>query len=100
MTCPISVEGDGSLMEALLLTSHFFNNIAAFVMKLSMCGWQIPEYFNILDFKRLQFDTGVPLCSYGRLQWNLQIKDTLGAQLLYSFRRLSFGGRCKPICNL
>jgi len=34
------------------------------------------------------------------VQWNLQIKDTLGAELLSSFRRLSFGGRFEPICNL
>ena len=34
------------------------------------------------------------------LQWNLRIKDTLGAELLSSFQRLSFGGRFKPICNL
>ena len=34
------------------------------------------------------------------LQWNLRIKDTLGAELLSSFRRLSFGGRFEPICNL
>ena len=26
-------------------------------------------------------------------------KDTLGAELLSSFRRLSFGGRFKPICT-
>jgi len=34
------------------------------------------------------------------IQWNLRIKDTLGADLLSSSRRLSFGGRFKPICNL
>ena len=34
------------------------------------------------------------------VQWNLRIKDTLGAELLSSFRRLSFGGRFEPICNL
>ena len=33
------------------------------------------------------------------LQWNLRIKDTLGAELLSSFRRLSSGGRFKSICN-
>ena len=27
------------------------------------------------------------------IQWNLRIKDTLGAELLSSFRRLSSGGR-------
>jgi len=35
-----------------------------------------------------------------KVQWNLRIKDTLGAELLSSFRRLSFGGRFEPICNL
>ena len=42
-------------------------------------------------------------CAVGPIrsvQWNLQIKDTLGAELLSSFWRLSFGGRFKPICNL
>ena len=34
------------------------------------------------------------------IQWNLRIKDTLGAELLSSFQRLSFGGRSEPICNL
>jgi len=34
------------------------------------------------------------------LQWNLRIKDTLGAELLSFFRRLSSGGRFKPICIL
>jgi len=34
------------------------------------------------------------------LQWNLQIKDTLGAKLLSSFQRLSFRDRFEPICNL
>jgi len=34
------------------------------------------------------------------IQWNLRIKDTLGAELLSSFRRLSFGGRFEPIYNL
>ncbi len=29
------------------------------------------------------------------VQWNLRIKDTLGAELLSSFRRLSSGGRFK-----
>ena len=37
---------------------------------------------------------------HSTIQWNLQIKDTLGAQLLSSFQRLSFGGRFEPICNL
>jgi len=35
-----------------------------------------------------------------RIQWNLRIKDTFGAELLSSIRRLSFGGRFEPICNL
>jgi len=34
------------------------------------------------------------------LQWNLWTKDTLGAELLSSLWRLSFGRRFKPICNL
>jgi len=34
------------------------------------------------------------------IQWNLRIKNTLGAELLSSFRRLSFGGRIEPLCNL
>ena len=34
------------------------------------------------------------------VQWNLRIKDTLGAEVLSSFQRLSFGGRFEPICNL
>ena len=34
------------------------------------------------------------------VQWNLRIKDTLGAEVLSSFRRLSFGVRFEPICNL
>jgi len=34
------------------------------------------------------------------LQWKLQIKNTLGADLFSSFPRLSFGGRFEPICNL
>ena len=32
-----------------------------------------------------------------QVQWNLRIKDTLGAEVLSSFRRLSSGGRFKPI---
>jgi len=34
------------------------------------------------------------------LQWNLRIKDTLGAEVLSSFRRLSSGGRFEPIGHL
>ena len=34
------------------------------------------------------------------VQWNIRIKDTLGTELLSSFRRLSFGGRFDPTCNL
>jgi len=41
----------------------------------------------------------VVLCR-SSIQWNLWIKDTLGAELLSSFWRLSFGGRFEPICNL
>ncbi len=33
-----------------------------------------------------------------RLQWNLRIKDTLGARLLSFIRRLSSGGRFDSIC--
>ena len=50
-------------------------------------------------------DTSLPSCSFSlmvdkAIQWNLRTKDTLGAELLSSFRRLSFGGRIEPICNL
>ena len=34
------------------------------------------------------------------VQWNLRIKDTLGAEVLSSFRRLSSGGRFEPIGHL
>ena len=34
------------------------------------------------------------------IQWNLRIKDTLGAEVLSSFRRLSSGGRFEPIGHL
>ena len=35
-----------------------------------------------------------------QVQWNLRIKDTLGAEVLSSFRRLSSGGRFEPIGHL
>ena len=42
------------------------------------------------------FSTGTSLV----LQWNLRIKDTLGAEVLSSFWRLSSGGRFEPIGHL
>ena len=35
----------------------------------------------------------------GYIQWNLRIKDTLGAGLLSFIQRLSSGGRFDSICN-
>jgi len=44
---------NGSTGGALLLTS-LFQQYNRPCYEVSMRGWQIPEYFNILDFKRLQ----------------------------------------------
>ena len=49
---------------------------------------------------RLRVNFKVTSSSVIVVQWNLRIKDTLGAELLSSFRRLSFDGRFEPICNL
>ena len=43
------------------------------------------------------------VCTLGHVfhvQWNLRIKDTLGAEVLSSFWRLSSGGRFEPIGHL
>jgi len=55
-----------------------------------------------MQYTQMNKYTSVQACLLGRkeyIQWNLRIRDSLGAELLSSFWRLSFGGRFESICK-
>ena len=61
-----------------------------------VCATKVASYQHVHNWNVHEFGRDLNL----KVQWNLWIKDTLGAELLSSFRRLSFGGRFEPTCNL
>jgi len=97
LVLPVHLHVPGALATGVYLWSPWLRKLWCHLLWKEICelsdgqylGWAHTGYAHTHTHMRTHAYTVEPLN-----------KDTLGAELLSSFRRLSLGGRFEPICNL